>query len=97
MKLVFNHKMSCTDATICALEIQSKIEKLTGELNKIGLMYHISIHHVQNNHRIWVFFYDTDKIHESEVVGKTVYQDSKIIKKFIGKKPTLNEIEKVLE
>jgi len=97
MKLVFNHKISCIDGEKCALEIQSKIEKLTGELNKIGLMYHISIHHVQNNHRIWVFFYDTDNVNESESQGKTVYQDSKIIKKFIGKKPTLNEIEKVLE
>jgi len=96
MKLVFNHKMSCTNATICALEIQSKIKKLTGELNKLGLMYHVSIYHVQNNHRLWIFFYESNKIHECESQGKTVYHDSKLVKKFIGKKPTLNEIKKVI-
>jgi len=96
MKLVFNHKLSCTDATICATEIQSKIKKLTGDQNKIGLMYHVSINHAQNNHRIWVFFYDSDKIHEGESKGKTVYQDNKLIKKFKGTMPTESEIKKAI-
>jgi len=97
MKIVFNHKIKCTDAQACALEIQSKIKKLTGELNKLGIMYAVSIHHIQNNHKIWFHAYEQNNIHESESQGKTVYQDSEIIKKFIGKMPTLNEIKKVLE
>jgi len=96
MKLVFYHNIKCDDGQACALKIRSKIEKLTGELNKIGLMYHVSIYHVPNNHKIWVFFYDHDNIHESESQGKTIYQDNKLIKKFKGKMPTESEIKKII-
>tara|TARA_R100001086_G_C11671812_1_gene213121 strand:+ start:191 stop:487 length:297 start_codon:yes stop_codon:yes gene_type:complete len=98
MKFVIEKKLSCTLDTLakCSSDIYEKIGSKLGD-NIIGDNYHISILHKQNNHKIWIFLYDKIGRHESEAQGKNIYQNSSLIKKFIGTKPTLNEIKKVLE
>ena len=87
----FNIKHTCIDEN-CGNNIQKKIEAyLEKPIENNG---HISISHEKNNHKIWLFLYDKDKKHESESKGKIIIQDSNN-KKWTGKKPILNELEKL--
>ena len=97
MKFVIDKKLTCTGDTLdkCGDGIRSKIKSLLGD-NIDGVNYHTSISHKQNNHRIWIFFYDSDKIHESESKGKTVYKETDLVKKFKGTMPTESEIKKAI-
>ena len=101
MKLVFTKNISCTDPNKCALDIQKKIEdkfdiKLHGENKTEIRSAHITIYHFNNLHKLWIFLYDKDGIHESESNGKTVYQNSDKVKKFVGTIPTLDQIKKAI-
>jgi len=97
MKFVINKKLTCTLDTLdkCGDGIRSKIKSLLGD-NIDGVNYHTSISHKQNNHRIWIFLYDSNKIHESEAQGKNINKNSALVEKFKGKMPTESEIKKAL-
>jgi len=98
MKHKFIVKKVCNHKTVnqCSNDIITKIKSLMKN-NIDSINYHISIFHEKNNHIIWLFLYDNDKIHESESDGETVYNNSKTIKKFSGTKPTLSEIKNALK
>ena len=102
MKIVLTKNITCTDSDECSKNIISKIKLLTGanieKINRDDTMdSHISIHHVQGAHKIWVFFYDNDGKHESEKKGKTIIKNSQSIKKFKGTKPTTKQLEDTLD
>ena len=104
MKYVFEKNLSCNDKTVneCTSNIFTKIslkfpnikfqaEEITDKVNG-----HISISHKNNHHRIWVFVYDKNGIHEGESLGKTVYNESNRIKKISGKFPTEKELKQAI-
>ena len=92
-------KKLCNDSEKCSNQIQTKIENITGKLSKsvsnivIEAYGHISISHEQNKHIIWLFLYDSDKIHESESEGKIITQNSDIVRRFKGMTPTKAQLE----
>ena len=59
---------------------------------------HISINHAENNHTIWIFFYDKSGEHESEntVTKEIIKQKSSKAKKFTGTIPTESELKKAI-
>jgi len=95
MKIKFNLNKTCTHDTVnaCAELILNKIETITGKLNNNG---HISIYHEKENHVVWIFLYDENGIHESESKGKTIFQNSKKVKKFTGQKPTIEQLKEII-
>jgi|TARA_R110002051_G_scaffold36242_1_gene78994 hypothetical protein len=95
MRIVFNKNISCEDALTCSQNIHKKIEEIYPQLER-GINYHISIKHEPNNHKIWLFIYDKDNQHESEVDGKIIKTDSQIVKKYTGTTPTENVINKLI-
>ena len=97
MKFVIDKKLTCTfeASEKCGNDIRTKIKSLLKE-NVNGANYHISILHKQNNHKIWIFLYDKNEIHESERRGKTVYRPSNLVKKFKGTVPTESELKKII-
>jgi hypothetical protein len=86
----FNIKKSCDKSNLCAENIQSIIETYLG--SKINESGHLSISHIPNDHKVWLFLYDKNGKHESEVIGKIVIQDSKV-KAWNGKTPILSELK----
>ena len=101
MKLVFNKNISCDNPTKCNRDIQKKIEdkfgiKLHAESRTEKVSAHLSIFHKNGNHKIWIFLYDKSGINESESNGKTVYQKSEKVKKFVDTIPTLDQIKKII-
>ena len=100
MKHKFIINKSCTRDTVnyCIEDNMEKIKSKMG-VNESGINYHVSIFHdrINNNHRYWVFLYDRDHRHESDHKNETVFTDNIKVRKFIGTKPTLKELKKVLE
>ena len=87
-KFIINH---ICENNKCSENIQIIIETYLGsKINKLG---HLSIHHVPNNHKVWLFLYDNDGKHESESEGKMIIQDSEITKEWTGKTPILSELK----
>jgi len=82
--------MKCVD-NFCAENFLEKIETLIA--TKDHNQFHLSISHVPNDHKIWLFLYDKNGQHESERRGKTVIKKASNIKKFEGKIPTKTELE----
>ena len=99
MKHKFTVKKTCTNETCqdCGDNIIGKIKTLLGD-NISGVNYHISINHVENNHTIWIFFYDKSGEHQSEntITKEIIKQKSDKIKKFSGTIPTESELKKVI-
>ena len=85
MRIVFNKKISCKDAKTCSQNIHKKMEEKYPDLMQ-GINYHISISHEPENHKFWLFTYDKDNEHESEIDGKVIKTDSQIVKKYDGLK-----------
>ena len=92
MKFVFNVKINCEDSLKCHEQIKSKIETLTGKIKNTG---HVSIHHDNKNHQIFLFLYDKDGVNESLSHGKVLLQKSDKVKKFKGTIPTETQIKKI--
>jgi hypothetical protein len=94
MKYKLTLNISCQNAGKCADDIKKKVTDLleTDDPNQ----FHISIFHERTKHQIWIFTYDKAKKNESEAQGKTIIQHDENIKKFTGKKPTLDQLKKVL-
>ena len=99
MKFVFELNKTCknNDSGDCGDETFEKLKTLLGTSDQS--QFHLSISHVPNNHRLWVFLYSKAGTHESEVHGKTVLNNkpNAIIKKFAGKIPTLDKLKQVLQ
>ena len=55
--------------------------------------FHLSIDHIQSNHKIWLFLYNKNGIHEGESRGKTITTKADYIKKFKGQIPTKTQLE----
>ena len=89
MKFVFRKIMKCKD-DFCAENFLEKIETLLE--TKDHNQFHLSISHVPNDHKIWLFLYDKNGQHESERRGKTVIKKASNIKKFKGNKPSLTQL-----
>tara|TARA_R110000751_G_C13429996_1_gene441440 strand:- start:241 stop:525 length:285 start_codon:yes stop_codon:yes gene_type:complete len=94
MRIVFNKNISCEDALICSQNIHKKIEEIYPQLEQ-GINYHISINHELNDHKFFVFIYDKDNQHESELDGKVIKTDSQIVKKYNGESIDANKIKNV--
>jgi|TARA_R110002020_G_scaffold238878_1_gene451418 hypothetical protein len=94
MRIVFNKKISCEDAVECSKSVHKKIEEIYPDL-KQGINYHISIKHEPENHKMWIFIYDKDNQHESELDGKVIKTDSQIVKKYDGESIDANKIKNV--
>lgn len=101
MKFVFTKNISCDDSIKCDKDIQKKIEdkfgiKLHTESKTEKLSAHLSVFHKNNNHQVWLFLYSKKGVHESESNGKTVYQNSDKVEKFVGTIPSEAEIKKAI-
>ena len=102
MRIVIIKNISCDNSILCHNSILKKITDKYPDIifiNKIkdGLVNgHISIQHLKNKHKIWIFIYDKDQIHESEVNGHLVKNNNINVKKYKGIFPTKSEIEKEL-
>lgn len=90
MKFKFTLNKTCKDSGDCSNLLFGKLTKLLG--TKDTNQFHISISHEQNNHIIWLFLYDHDGKHEMETSNKDIITNVKNIKKFKGKKPTLEKL-----
>jgi hypothetical protein len=88
----FNIKHTC-ESDKCHDNLQSKIESYLAK--KILSSGHLSMNHVPNNHKVWLFLYDNPLKHESESLGKIVIQDSEFAKKWTGKTPILSELKEL--
>ena len=95
MKFVFTLNKTCTDSGKCSDIMFAKLKTLL-ETNDQHT-FHLSISHVPNNHKYWIFLYSSKGAHESEALGKNLIRKNNKIKKFIGKIPSETEIKKVLE
>jgi len=91
MKFVYNQILSCPKVGECADNLLKKIETLIQ--TKDHNQFHLSIRHVPNNHKIWLFLYSKNGIHEAEQKGKPINTKAKHVKKFEGKIPTKTELE----
>jgi hypothetical protein len=99
---------STEGVTNCAESIQKKIEDQYGKFTKEIIVNdkktfehygHLSIKHEDNNHTLWIFFYDDDQTHEGEdsTTKETVTQFNENVKKHTGNKPSKKQIENLLK
>jgi len=100
MRFVFHQDISCKDVDKCSTTLLAKLTTLLQipESSKpLNTMFHISILHEKNNHKIFVFTYTTG-VHESEVRGKHFFNKNPNapINKFTGKEPTLTQLKSKL-
>jgi hypothetical protein len=99
MKFVFSLNKTCKNnhSGDCGDETFEKLKTLLDTSDQS--QFHLSISHVPNNHKYWVFLYNSNGTHESEVHGKTVLNNkpNDKIKKFSGKIPTLDKLKQVLQ
>lgn len=93
MRIYLTKNISCDDIQKCSDQIKEKITALTGDLSNCG---HLSIHHINKDHKIWLFLYDENKKHESDRKGKIVIQKNESVKKYSGIKIKSEQIEKLL-
>ena len=91
MKFKFIKKLSCDNPMQCTERIKKIFNEQFGENIEGAATWHFSIYHENNNHTIWVFFYDKNGEHESERHGMTVIQKLETVRKFT--KPILTEKE----
>jgi|TARA_R110000751_G_scaffold21172_1_gene61121 hypothetical protein len=98
MKIKLTKNISCTNPIACTERIKKILVDKFGESwddkNKTS-SWHLSIFHKNNNHTIWLFFYEKNGIHESENHGKTITRKADHIIKYSGKMPTLKDIPKL--
>lgn len=105
MKYVFEKNLSCNNETFeqCNNDIVNSIElkfpniKFHAEEITDKVNGHISISHDNKKHKIWVFVYDKNGIHEGESLGKTVFNESNRIEKITGKFPTEADFIKAID
>lgn len=100
MMYKFNKNIKCENSPECAENIKTKIENICGSLGEPGSKScgHVSILHVQENHKIWIFLYDKGK-HESESNEVVIMKDSNDITQYhppFDHLPTLKEIKEAL-
>jgi len=93
----FTKNISCENAQECTNNISKKLKILLAD-NSVGVNYHTSIYHQNQNHQFWVFLYDKNGIHESQntITKEIVKQKSDKVKKFKGTLPTESEIKKAI-
>ena len=75
--------MTCKNAIQCSENIHKKIIERFPQLEQ-GINFHISVKHEQTNHKIWIFTYDENNRHESEVRGELILTPSDIAQKYTG-------------
>lgn len=103
MRIKFTKDITCVDSVKCSQEILNKIEsKITRKIhadNEFDTVEgHLSIIHEKEKHTIWLFLYDDDGIHESDINQKhTKTPNNPRCKKFSGIIPTQTEIEIAIE
>lgn len=100
-KYAFTRNITCTDSDVCGASIQLKLETLLGGKIHIDSEIeqakgHLSIYHEHGNHKIWVFLYDTDNEHESDVEGVTKITPSNKVSKWDLPKPSIQALKAVL-
>ena len=98
MKFVFTKNIVC--GKNCADDIIKALELKTGAVlqavdDTSMVSGHVSISHVPNEHKIWVYLYDVDGKHESEKNGKDVIKNNNRVLKFKGVKPTRQQVESI--
>lgn len=101
-KYVFFKNIICDDSAVCIKQIMGKLElSLGGKLHvdtDVELQKgHISVSHEQGNHKIWVFLYDTDNEHESEMKAVTVIQPSDRVRRWDLAKPPVDDLITALD
>ena len=96
MKIKFTKKISCNNPVKCTERIKKIFNEQFGENIEGAATWHFSIYHENNNHTIWVFFYDKNGQHESERHGETIMEKLDIIRKYTGPEFSKKEIEKLI-
>ena len=96
MKIKFTKKISCNNPVECTERIKKIFDDQFGVNIEGGATWHFSIYHENNNHTIWLFFYDKDGRHESERHRKTITEKLDIIRKYTGPILSEKEIEKLI-
>ena len=103
MRIKFKKNLSCVSPEQCTDKILNQLEiKL-----KCNLHYtqgdpfpqgHLSIHHVNGEHVIFLFLYDKDGIHESEdtLTKKIIFKSNPKVKSYSGPLPNQKEIEQTI-
>ena len=75
MMIKVTRPIICSDSLVCSNNMIDKLKtafpniKLRADTLTQKVNGHLSIRHEQNNHTIWVFVYDKDGIHESNLHG----------------------------
>jgi len=99
IKLTVNK--SCSDIEPCALEIMEKLKEkypdliLEAQTKDDKVNGHVSIHHKNQSHILWIFCYDKNNTHEQEKKGKIKKTQSDRVKKYTATMPTESEIKKL--
>lgn len=89
----FTKKISCVDGNICSQKCLAALQNLCNfELNG-----HISIHHVNDKHQFWIFFYEKNGEHLGESNGEIIKTKAENIKKYTVNIPTEKELKKALD
>jgi len=94
MRFVFFQNITCKDAGKCANTLETKLKTLLETTDRAS--YHISILHENLKHKVWVFTYDKQGIHESDLHDKLRLKSDHTVHKFTGKQPTLNQLKSKL-
>ena len=100
MRISFTKKMKCKftskvkDCSICDKELREKLENF---IDSDQEDHHITIRHEQNNHKFWVFYYESEGVHESELNGKVWKRNVSTVKKYPKKLPKESEIINLLK
>ena len=101
-KYVLSKDITCTDALKCGADVLLRIEtelgaKIHADTDEETVQGHMSIHHKQGDHTIWVFLYDNDNVHESESKGVTITKTSDRVRQWTLQKSTKETLEGVLD
>ena len=108
----FNKNISCQDVVKCSNDITAKLEKflnvkLVANTESDKISGHLSLHHAEGDHTIWLFLYSSTGEHEGEKTDKQQFKKGIIKKipkitqnkraiKFTGKIPTVEQIKKLI-
>ena len=72
-KRIIELNLTCTDSLACLLAIKDGLENAGINWGTpAARRAHMSVEHVQGNHKIWVFTYSNNGEHEQEVDGQNI-------------------------
>jgi hypothetical protein len=102
MRFFITKNIVCADSMVCGQALINKFKNKFPEIvivptDKISSVNgHISISHKSGEHKIWIFVYDQDNIHESESEGLIKKVNNSRCKKPLIVMPKLADVERSL-